>query len=448
MSYWLCPSCETASVSWPALGWHFKGKHRGEEIPKKEEVQMVEELPDGYRVIGQRQSRKARQAAGVIEGIEQEEGAGPEEEVVVPKELPDDFTERVKLSLNVHNFPGKLTSQILNVLALHSEAHDNPNNFANLLAHICSTFPGGAVHARKISLIISEVFGPPSAEVPYAGVYGSPPAGFYGWPQPGAPQAGFYGWPQPGAPPYHQDPITQWISYQMAKESKGPERTSEATLSPELEARLSEQERYYQETAASLNAVLERLAKQEEAEKEATHKAEIADLRAEIRAASESKKEGGSEWLQAYLTQRDKNEERIQEQYQATVKELGEKLAEATKEVSETRRDIDRKVAEAITSERTVREQAKKELEAAGYAPKTKTQAELDHDLFAQGLSIIPDKIDKGFDKIADRIAPITTQAAATPAPEATAPRSPQEIAEQIALEEDILGEASRRGKA
>lgn len=446
--YWVCPLCETASLTWPALRWHIKGKHPGEPIPEKEQIQVTEEALEGYRVIGQYKKGVAAPAVEKTgEGTKEPEKL-PKVEVTVPVELPEDFTERVKLSLGVHNFPDRLTNQILNVLALHPETHDNPNNFANLLIHICSTYAGGAVHARKIALITSEVFGQPTSEVPYAGSYGAPQGGYYGgFQQPG----GFYG-AQPGAPPHHEDPISRWINYQMYKESKEEEKgkeTREARLPPVLEAKLAEQEKFYQETRNDLSTVIEKLDKQEAEDKESAHKAEMAELRAEIRSMSESKKGGESDWLKAYLDEKDKRDADMQDRYQATIKDLGDKLASATKDVAETRREIDRKVADAITSERTAREQYKKDMEASGYAPKTKTKEELDHEIQKTLLEVVPDKIDKGFDRLADRIAPLgTVQTKPTSTQEVATTRTPQQIAEQAGLEETILEEARKRSKA
>jgi len=439
--------CDTASLTWPALRWHIAGKHKGEEIPDKEEIQVTEELPDGYRVIGQ---YKRGAAAPVAKEPEEKESLT---EVEVPKELPEDFMERTKLSLNVHGFPERLKIQIINVLALHPETHDNPNNFANLLAHICSTYSGGGTHAKKIPLIVSEVFGQPTAEVPYAGGFGQPPSGYYAYTQqPG--YIGSFGVPTsaPGVPPHYEDPVTKWINYQIWKESKEEEkkkRGEEEKLPSSLEARLSQIEREYQKTSEFLESVLKRLDKQEEMEEQSRIESRFAKLEEKLEDRNRS---GQQDWLQAYLAERDKREEAIQRQYQETIKELGDKLAEATKEVAKIESEIDSSIAEAIARERAIKEDARKELEAVGWGPKTKTKEELDYDIQKTVLEIIPEKIDKGFDKIADKVQigsmqhpqPITGGAKERP----QRPRTPQEIAKQTEIEETILEEAKKREKA
>jgi len=364
MPYFICPYCQTASVNWPGLNWHIRSGHREMEIPSKEEVEVVDEVPEGYRVVGKRKERAAKVEAQVPTEEPIEEG------VNIPKELPEDFMERTRLSLNVHNFPERLKVQILSVLALHPETHDNPNNFANLLAHICSTYTGGATHARKIPLVVSEVFGQPAAEVPYAGVYGAPSPGFYGWSQAGygSGYAGQYGAPR------QEDPISQWIRYQMWKESKEEEKSKEPKMPSALESRLAELERGYQKAIDAFNAVSEQLKKQKETSEKEKLENQIAELGKEI---IEVRKGGGeSDWLKAFLDEREKREDEAKKRLEDIIRQQSDKLSEATKEIAEARQREKQAAVEAVAAEEERRKKYAKELEEHGWAPRKKETEE------------------------------------------------------------------------
>lgn len=435
MSYWICPQCETASLTWPALRWHFKGKHTGEPMPEKEEIQVAEELPEGYRPIGQ---YKKGVAAPTVEKKE----PTIREPSEIPEELPENFVERTKQILIENEVSEQVATQIINKVRRHPEVQENPNAFSNMLTSLFGTSLTGRKLMGKIGWIVSEVFGPSVTSAP-----SGPP---YPWAQSseylGYPQPGGYGYP--GAQARAEDPISRWMNYQIWKESKEEEKVKETKLPPALEAKLAEQEKFYQETREDLGTVIEKLNKQEEEKKEAAYKAELAELRNDIRAMGESKKGSGeSDWLKAYLAERDKRDTDMQDRYQATIKDLGDKLAAATKDVVGIRQEIDKKVADAITTERTTREQVKKDLEDAGYAPKTKTKEELDHEIQKTILEVVPDKIDKGFDKIIERL-PLPGSSQTPQATQKSIPQTPQQIAEQAELEELILDEAKKKSKA
>lgn len=426
--YWICPSCETASLTWISLRWHFKGKHTGEPIPDKEEVQVTEELPEGYRVVGQ--SKKGVAAPVVGKG----EGGGKEELEITTPEIESLPREPIELFYTILRLKG-----VKETIAkrLQMEFKLSPWMWGDA-QEIASLLKGARIPSISADWIRSflKQYGN-TVELPTEG-------GEFGFVSGHRTKDEFFGRlePQP-----REDSIDKLIRFQIYKESKEEEKVKETKLPPAFEAKLSAQERSYQETNEYLRTVMERLDKQDRKDEEAKQEARYTELRAEIRAISESK-QGGSEnnWLSAYLAERDKRDTDMQDRYQETIKNLGEKLAEATKEVAETRRDIDRKVTEAVTSQSTAREQMKKDLEAAGYAPKTKTKEELDHDLATQVLEIIPGKIEKGFDKIIDKIVPQGPTQPPSTIPQT--PRTPQEIVEQTQLEEEILEEAKRKGKA
>jgi hypothetical protein len=148
-----------------------------------------------------------------------------------------------------------------------------------------------------------------------------------------------------------------------------------------------------------------------------------------------------------FLEERDKREDEAKKRLEDIIREQSSKLAEATRELTATRKEVDARVIEATKREAEIRQEVLKDLKAGGWAPKTKTKEELDHELQEQFLQIIPEKIDKGFDRIADKIVPSATQASATSSAERLQkPRSVQEIAEQTKIEDEIINEMKRRG--
>jgi hypothetical protein len=394
------------------------------EIPEKEEVQVVEELPEGYRVIGQ---YKRGVAAPVIREEKEEKREISVEEL--PEELPEEFTERVKQVLIENEIPEKLISPIIVKVKRHPQVQETPNAFSNLLTSIFGTSLLGRKYMGKIGWIVSEVFGtvpsqPSAPPFPEAGITPASPWSWYQYP-------GYGGWYPPvgygGRQPYFEE-----------------ERPREAKLPESVKSELSEIKQGYEETKRFLQDVVEELSERRKRDEEARLESRFARLEEKI----EGKKGGETDWLQAYLAERDKREETMQRQYQETIKDLGEKLASATRDVAETRKEIDNKITEAINRERIVKEEVKKELEAAGWHPKERTKDELDHDLAQQVLTVVPEKIDKGFDKIIDKIPAGGAQAPSTTPEQPPKPRTPQEIVEQAAIEDAILEEGKRRGQA
>jgi len=422
MAYWLCPACETASLTWPSLRWHISGKHRDMEIPEKEEIQVTEELPEGYRVIGQYKR-------GVAAPIPKEEKEEKREISVeeLPEELPEEFTERVKQVLIENEIPEKLISPIIVKVKRHPQVQETPNAFSNLLTSIFGTSLLGRKYMGKIGWIVSEVFGtapsqPGAPPFPEAGITPAPPWSWYQYPS-------YSGW---------------YPSYSSRQPYFEEERPREVKLPETVKSELSEIRQSYEETKRFLQSVAEELSERRKREEEEKLESRFAHLEEKL----ERKTGGETDWLQAYLTERDKREEAMQHQYQETIKDLGDKLASATKDVAETRREIDDRISEAINRERMAKEEIKKELEAAGWHPKERTKEELDHELAQQVLSVVPEKIDKGFDKLAEKIPIGGTQSQPTTPEEPSRPRTPQEIVEQSEIEDAILEEGKRRGQA
>lgn len=367
MSYLLCPDCETASVTWPGLNWHVRGAHL--KVLKREEVQEVEEQPEGYRIVGRKKERlpKEMEEVGEIE-------RPVKEAAELPKELPDDFVERSRLSLAANEIPEKLISQIVTKIQWHPEVQENPNAFSNMLTSILGTALTGRKYLGKVGWIVSEVFGPPPA----------PPAGppLYSGGAPGAPYySGWYGGPPTyGYPSGYEpartseDPMTRWINYQIARDEKEEGRTKEAKLPPALEARLSEIEQSNQHAAESFNLLLDRLDKQDAKDEESKWEGRFTRLEQKI----ESKKKGdeGSNWLEAFLKERDKREDEARKRLEDIIRDQNDKLAEATKDIAEAAKRERGAAAEAISDEESRFKRHKDMLKEEGWAPRERKEAE------------------------------------------------------------------------
>lgn len=432
MEYFLCPDCVIGYKSWSAFVGHCKLTHQGAPIPEKEEVEKVPELPEGYTLSKWARGKKPK-----------EEVTPPTpsvEKFVIPEKLPEGIIERTELSLSIHGFPEGLKQQIVNVLTLHPEAQENPNNYFNLLQTICSTYRDGAMHAKKVGLVITEVF-PQMAlsKEYYAAAQQGPGYGAYGQ----ATTPGYSGW---GAQP-QQDSFSQYMQFLMQREMRA-EREKPAGLPPEISNELAAVRNENKEIKDFMRLTLERMDKQEEEEKYEKGLSELRGTISKLEDKLERKPEGSGkdQWLDAYLKERDKREESMHDRYQSTISELGDKLADATKAVGEARKEADTKIAESLLRDKKTRDDTVDEMKRAGWKSKDKTKEELDHDILVEALQIIPDKIDKGFDKIAEKIPspPGIGRTAETP----PHPRTPQEVAAQIELENQILKEAGRRGKA
>lgn len=429
--YYLCPQCNMASSSWFGFQAHFRRKHPDTKLPPQEELPPVEELPEGYTVS---------KWAGRAKKPPKERPTAPEskepETAEIPEELPEDFVERTRLSLATNEIPPRLINQVVSKIKWHPLVMENANAFSNMLTSIFGASIEGRKHMAKIGWIISEVFGEPvGAGGTFVGGGPSAPefTGIYGQPRYG--YAGVYGAPQ--------DKLGQYLDFLMLRDAR-QEKERPAGLPPEVNKELQEVRSENKEIREFMGKMLERLDKQEEEEK---YERRFAKLEESLE-RKPSEEGGQNQWLKAYMEERDKREKEMHEHYQTTIKELGDKLAGATREVAAASKETESRIIGAITRDKETREETREQLIQDGYKKGDKTKEELDHDLQVEVLKIIPDKIDKGFDKIIDKL-PLGGQSSTGATQEITPrPKSVTEVAEQVRIEDDILREAERRGRA
>jgi hypothetical protein len=150
-----------------------------------------------------------------------------------------------------------------------------------------------------------------------------------------------------------------------------------AKLDPAVEKRLAEIERAYQEASNQYNELKEYLLKQEQEREKEKYERQLEALRQEI---VELKTGGGKgeeqSWLDAYLRERDKREEEMHQRYQETIKVLGERLEAVSKEAMQAKREVEERARAQAEERDRLRQQAKKELEELGYAPRKKEAEE------------------------------------------------------------------------
>jgi len=284
MAYYLCEEHQLAFPTWNTFRGHYFGKHRGESLPERETVE-VEEIPEGFSLYQKRERRRAAR----------EEAPEEEEELRVPEELPEDLFARAEMSMRVHQIPDKLRQHAINVLRLHPEATENPNNFANLLASIFGSSIQGRRQVGKLGLITSEVFeGQAGAQQPYfampqqqttpyttyAGPQSTPVYAPYGAPQP-PPYTPYSSYP-PYPPPY---PYPHYEERRREREDESREGIRrgyrEREPSPEvieLRRRVDEREQQIDDLVDGMKNLQQLLRKQEEDAKEERHRQEIEKL--------------------------------------------------------------------------------------------------------------------------------------------------------------------------
>ena len=397
MTILLCPECEVASVAWPALRWHFTASHKDTPVPSREEIETVEEVPEGYRLIGQRKSKVSVAPSRSME-IEHEPEPGhefaPKPEprpptprpalagTVFPTELPDNFMERLKLSLEANGIPSDLREEVMTKVNWHSQVQANPEAFGRMLESIFGIAKDAASRARymsKLSWIISEVFPPPapSGAPPFFPGYNQPTTGTPwlggGWQQQpaGGPWYGGYGQPQP-AP--QQDPIERLINYQIWKDQREAEMKEKGTPaeSPEVAQVRAEQVK----TREKMDEVLKQLAEAGKKDEQAKIEARFSKLESLI--IEGVGKKGGEEnpWLTTYLAERDKREGDRDTRYQDMIKELKDDVVEGRGQLAEASAAAARAKAEGKEEERISLEEHRKILEGQGYSPRPKEAEE------------------------------------------------------------------------
>ena len=89
-------------------------------------------------------------------------GASNTASKTIPEVIPEDWFQRLESSsLTAHEVPESVAQQVIDVLRLHPEARDNPNNFSNLLSSIPVSSVNGRQHHGKIGIITIELFPQP-----------------------------------------------------------------------------------------------------------------------------------------------------------------------------------------------------------------------------------------------------------------------------------------------
>jgi len=191
MPYFLCDTHKQAFDSWAKFTGHWNFGHKGKPKPQQEEV-FSEVLPQGFESREKKTPPRTRTET-------------PAKEPPLPEELPEDFIERVELSLRANEIPDRLTSQVVNKVKWHPDVRENPNAFSNMLTSILSTSVTGRKYIGKIGWIVSEVFGQPVQAIPpyFSGAMQAQPYFPYGYgfqPYPGLSYPPGYGSPQGYSP--------------------------------------------------------------------------------------------------------------------------------------------------------------------------------------------------------------------------------------------------------
>ena len=62
--YYICPHCETACQSYPPLNFHIRGRHPDMEPVPKENIETMEEVPEGYNMVGKPKAEAAESTEG------------------------------------------------------------------------------------------------------------------------------------------------------------------------------------------------------------------------------------------------------------------------------------------------------------------------------------------------------------------------------------------------
>ena len=422
----ICVPCQRSFRTYNNLVGHYRFVHPDEEPPPREEAQ-VETVPEGF-TEGQKLARPAKTKSPARA---KQPGPEPQADVSIPPELPSDFMGRVKVCLQVHEAPPDLTNHILGVLRLHPEAHNNAFNFGNLLHHICSTTLQGRSFLAKIPLLVTEVFPAPAEFTPWLGGAVADPAARPYMPQPQQyPGYGNLWAPWPPGPQGQQYPGLY-----------GP-LPQDTELKTEVQALRAE----YSKVVQLLEA-----REQQEAEKE--QKTIISNLQQQVAGLQAQAGKGGSQdqntWLDAYLKERDKREDEKEKRYQELVHDLSTQAQQALKEAADAKGGISIARQEGAADEARRRQEVRDEMQKAGWTPGgTKTPAELQHDLTKQIIEVAPDKLEKGLDKLGERLERVVTAGGGKevkPPPEKK-PISPEQLAQRLELEDGILATKGATG--
>lgn len=322
--YYLCPICKIAYSKFGALNLHWRGKHPNEQWPDLTGENATRfssvDLPNGYTYREPGPKRKLKRLMNVNnngsdnenlnepEHMDDNELPQPSPQPPTPKpmsvdDLPDDFFERLDISLSVHKLPSQIKEHVIGVFRLHPEAVDNPNNFASLLTSILSSSQSGRSHLPKVSIITLEAFGPMNMGMnninagmnqQYFG--GMPQNNPYGNYNPMSPQMNpmnpnspmhqyIPGYPiTPGYPPIndHFHPH-EFVDRRRSNDDDDGDNTdnrntNESKKYRELQQKYTELQTQNAETQSKIDTLLDEFKKQAEIEREEKRKREIEDI--------------------------------------------------------------------------------------------------------------------------------------------------------------------------
>lgn len=322
-------------------------------------------------------------------------------------ELPNDVLGRTLLCLRVHAIPPSLQSQIIAVLRLHPEAQDNPNNFANLLAHILGSTPNGKMHIGKIGLLTSEVFGTMRQEQQqyYAG-YGAGPQ---------QPAYGYSGFPAqsmtPMYPPYPSNSpmmssppgnhLDRYLEFLMSREVQ---KTQKSEVPDEIEQRMKTLE----SNNAKLAGLLEKLISKDEENKLESRLSRIEDL------ARGNTSQSSTEWVRMALEEREKRMSDLMDamdrRNQEVVTSLASQLQESRDALINAREQAGKAREEALREEEERYSRYIQRVQQEGFHPRAKTSDEREMDLLENQIApaVLGEskRIGQSLEKLVSRMTP------------------------------------------
>ena len=131
-----------------------------------------------------------------------------------------------------------------------------------------------------------------------------------------------------------------------------------------------------------------------------------------------------------------------EKRYQELVHDLSTQAQQALKEAADAKGGISIARQEGAADEARRRQEVRDEMQKAGWTPGgTKTPAELQHDLTKQIIEVAPDKLEKGLDKLGERLERVVTAGGGKevkPPPEKKL-ITPEQLGHRLELEDGIL---------
>ena len=372
--YYICPHCETACQSYPPLNFHIRGRHPDMEPVPKENIETMEEVPEGYNMVGKPKA----------EAAESTEGSAPagvmSHNILTLTELPTEPVELFYTIMKVKGIPDNHAIRLKHEFRLSPWMWNDAQEIQAFLkgsklgvsADWIRAFLkqyGNAVKIEGDSPV--SFFGKTGGVNPeYFGQFGASPGQFGA--SPGQFGAG------PGQFAYRNFPMYQDRPAGLTDEAK-----AELDKLREENAAIKQQQ---QELLARLQQERE---ERNQIEKETALEKRFEKMEALITKVAESKK-GASDgsasslehnsWFKAFMDEREERRKEIdqlrEEQHKHTIDQLTQQLANATEAVTKTQDRVSRAKTEVLEEERQRRTEIMAELDQAGYAPRKKDTEE------------------------------------------------------------------------